>query len=207
MLTETCISILNNGYFRITDAGPLHKPLHGFSIRRDDRLRIVLETDADLNATSSAVEHPPGTVRMSTERVQMKSLGGLDGELLGVIPYSTRTHSVGASAQWLKEESSVNIAKTNNPAAAPAVRVIDWLENLPQSPFVWPAGSRVVTNTVTTRTISLNDGITIPSDSEDYSLYHNAVKLTVAGITFYVCAQEPKERSDGQLYTCLTQPV
>jgi hypothetical protein len=84
-LAEKCLSILNDGYFQITDAGPLHQPLRGFSIRRDDRLRLVLETDADLKATSSAVEHPPGTVRMSTERVQLRSLGGLEGELLGVI--------------------------------------------------------------------------------------------------------------------------
>jgi hypothetical protein len=50
-LAEKCISILKSGHFRITDAGPLHQPLRGFSIRRDDSLRIVLETAADLNAT------------------------------------------------------------------------------------------------------------------------------------------------------------
>ena len=196
-LIEECIAILNDGHFRITDAGPLHQPLRSFSIRRDDKLHIVLETDADLNATSSAVEHPAGTIRVNTERVQLRSLGGLDGELLGVMPYSTRTHNVGATGQCLKEESRVNIAKTNNPAAGPAVRLIDWLENLPRSPFVWSAASRVTTNTVTTRTISLDDGITLGSNSESNSLSYNAVKLRVRGVTFYVCAQEPEERPNG----------
>lgn len=202
-LTENCISILNDAHFYITDAGPLHQPVRGFSIRRDGKLRIVLETDADPNATSTAVEHPPGTVRVRAGRVQLKSLGGLDGELLGVVPYSTRRRSVGGYEDRLKEESSIDIATTINPAAATAVRVIDWLENLPRSSFLWPVGSSVVSNTVTTRTISLDDGITISSNNEEYSFSRNAAKLTVGGVTFYVCAQESKERPDSIKPGCI----
>jgi hypothetical protein len=194
-LSEECLGILNKGLFTITDPGPLHQPIRGFSIRRDDKLRLIVEIEADPGATSSAVGHPPGTVRMTTERVQLKSVGGLDGELSGVIPYSTKTHGSGASEQWLKEEASVHIAATRNPARMEPVRVIDWLENLPQSPFVWPAGTRVVTNTTTTRTIALDDGITICSDSEAYRFSSNTAKLTVGRFTFYVCALDPEDGS------------
>jgi hypothetical protein len=72
--------------------------------------------------------------------------------------------------------------------------VIDWLENLPHSPFTWPATSRVVTNTVSTQTISPGDGITITSAQEDYNQSSNAVKLTVEGVTFYVCALDSKDQ-------------
>lgn len=194
-LKEECLGILNKGSFTITDPGPLHQPIRGFYIRRDDKLRLVVEVDADPSASSSAVDHPPGTVRITTERVQLKSLGGLEGELSGVIPYSVKTHSSGASEQWLKEEASVHIATTRNPAASEPVRVIDWLENLPQSPFVWPAGTKVVTNTTTTRTIVLDDGITISTDNDTYRFSNNAVKLTVCGVTFYVCALAPEDDS------------
>lgn len=194
-LKEECLGILNKGRFTITDPGPLHQPIRGFSIRRDDKLRLVVEIDAHPSASSTAVDHPPGTVRITTERVQLKSLGGLYGELSGVIPYSTKTHSSGASDQWLKEEASVHIATTRNPAASNPVRVIEWLENLPQSPFVWPAGTKVVTNTTTTQTIALDDGVTISSESEAYTFSNNAVKLTVGGVTFYVCALAPEEGS------------
>ena len=202
-LTENCISILNEAHFYVTDAGPLYQPVRGFSIRRDDRLRIVLATDADPNAISTVVEHPPGTVRTRTERVRLKSLGGLDGELLGVVPYNTKRRNVGEFEESLKEESIVDIATTTNTAAAPAIRVIDWLENLEKNSFLWPVESRVVSNAVTTRTISLDDGITISSNSEERSFSRNAAKLTVGGVTFYVCAQDSEDRPDSIKPGCI----
>ena len=96
----------------------------------------------------------------------LRSLGGLEGEFFGVVPYSLTTQAIGATEQALKELAQVHIAKTNNPKTAPAAYVIDWLENLPRSPYTWPAASNVVTNTVSTRRISLDDGITIASDRE-----------------------------------------
>ncbi len=58
-LAEECIRLLNEGLFEITDAGPLRQPIRGFSIRRDDKLRLILETEAHPTATSSAAEPRP----------------------------------------------------------------------------------------------------------------------------------------------------
>lgn len=194
-LAEECIRLLNKGLFEITDAGPLHQPLHGFSIRRDENLQLILETEAHPTATSSAADQPPGTVRMSTERALLRSLGGLEGEFRGVIPYNVTRQAFGTSERSLKEQAQVHIATINNPRGAPPAYVIDWLENLPHTPFTWPASSKVVTNTVSTRTISLDDGITITSAREEHNLSSNAVKLTVDGVTFYVCALNGKDRA------------
>ncbi len=45
-LTEECLRILNKGFFEITDPGPLHQPIRSFSIRRDEKLHLILETEA-----------------------------------------------------------------------------------------------------------------------------------------------------------------
>ncbi len=130
---------------------------------------------------------------MSTERALLRSIGGLEGEFRGVVTYSVRTQTLGTSERSLKETAQVHIATTNNPSGAPAAYAIDWLENLSRTPFTWPATSKVVTNIISTRTISLNDGITITSAREDHNLSSNAVKLTVDGVTFYVCALDSKD--------------
>jgi hypothetical protein len=153
-LAEECLRILNEGHFQIVEPGPLHAPIHGFSIRRDEKLTLLLETEVPSNATSAAIDHPPGTVRMSTESARLRSIGGVDAELVGVIPFSRKTRSSGVTEHPLKEESRVHIAKTHFGGDLPAAYVIDWLENLPARPFVWPAASRVVTKTTSTRTIA-----------------------------------------------------
>jgi hypothetical protein len=193
-LAEECIQVLNDSLFEITDAGPLHQPIRSFSIRRDEKLQLILETEAHPTAGSSAANQPPGTVHMSTERALLRSLGGLEGEFFGVIPYNVSTQTRGTSERSLKEQAHVHIAITNNPGGEPAAYVIDWLENLPRSPFTWPTSSEVVTNTISTRKISLDDGITITSAREDFSMSSNAVKLTVDGFTFYVCALDSKDQ-------------
>ena len=187
-LTEECLGLLNGGRFDITDAGPLHSPITGFKIVRDDKLRLVLETKVPPDATSTAVDHPPGTVRMTTERVLLRSLGGLDAELQGVVPYRLSTRGDGLVDRSQAELAQVNIASTTFPGGQPARYTIDWLENLPASPFVWPAASRVETDTTTTMAIGLAEGITITREGGRTSIAHNVAKLTVDGVTFYVCA-------------------
>lgn len=193
-LTEECLRILNKGLFEITDPGPLHQPIRSFSIRRDEKLNLILETEAAPNATSAAINLPPGTARLTNERALLRSVGGLEGEFFGLMPYSQNRQTLGVTEQPLKELARVHVAKTNNPSGAPSAYVIDWLENLPTSPYVWPAASGVVTRTITTRRISLNDGITIASDTDCSSTSWNSAKVTVDGTTFYVCALDREDR-------------
>jgi hypothetical protein len=58
-LAEECIQLLNKGLFEITNAGPLHQPIRSFSIRRDEKLRLILETESHPTATSSDTHQPP----------------------------------------------------------------------------------------------------------------------------------------------------
>jgi hypothetical protein len=202
-LAEECLQILNSGHFTVIDAGPLYSPIQSFSIRRDENLCLMLETEVPSNATSAAVDHPPGTVRITTERVLLRNIGGIDAELTGVIPFSLKSCWTGLTERARQEVSQVHIARTNDAGGRPAAYTIDWLENLPSSPFVWPASSRVVTTTQSTRVISLDDGVTIARDSERCRVSQNAAKLTVNGWTFYVCALDREGQGAGVKPGCI----
>ena len=65
------IDLLNEGGFRITEPGPLQAPIHGFKIRRDENLTLWLETEAALDAKSTARPHPSGTVRINIEQAEL----------------------------------------------------------------------------------------------------------------------------------------
>jgi hypothetical protein len=188
-MSEECLDIINNGHFNIVDPGPLHMPIRGFSLRRNDKLALILETEADSKATSTAVEHPPGTVRLSVERAKLINIAGVEAELVGVVPYSIRTAEGDPMNRALKESAQVHSVTVSPGDVATATYTIDWLENLPASPFVWPDTIKTTTNTTKTRSIGMAGGdLTISSDSEQFSLAPTAAKLVISGVTFYVCA-------------------
>ena len=187
-LAEECLDILNHGHFQFVDPGPLHSPIQGFSLRRNRKLALILETDADPKATSNAVVHPPGTVRFSTERAKLVNIAGTEAELVGVIPHQVRqTHS--DLQQPLKETAQVHLVQVTPGDPSAATYTIDWLENFPDSPFIWPDSVNTEVSTTTTRTIGLTDtGITISSDDKKIEFRHAAAKLKILGMTLYVCA-------------------
>jgi hypothetical protein len=57
-------------------------------VRRDEKLALVVETEAPTTAASRAVELPSGTVRMSTEKVVLGNPAGVETLLEGVGKYS-----------------------------------------------------------------------------------------------------------------------
>lgn len=194
-LSEECLDVLNGGHFTIVEPGPLHAPIQSFSIRRDEKLRLILETEVPPGVTSAAVDHPPGTVRINVERVMLRSIGGVDAEFNGVIPFSLTSNTVGYTVKSRKELAQVHIARTNYANGGPAAYTIDWLENLPSSPFIWPDLSRIVNTTQSSRAIALDDGITITREDERFRSSRNAAKLTVEGWTFYVCALDREDQA------------
>jgi hypothetical protein len=48
------VDLLNELGFRICDPGPLRAPIHTFKIRRDENLDLLIETEAPVNAKSTA---------------------------------------------------------------------------------------------------------------------------------------------------------
>jgi hypothetical protein len=193
-LSEECLDILNRGHFRFVEPGPLHAPVHRFSLRRNDKFALVLETDIALDATSTAVQRPAGTVSVSTERAKLVSITGLEAEFTGVVPYSVRSAG-DAFNRSHKETAKVYMATVKSGSAGEPTYIIDWLDNLPGSDFVWPDTLKTNTKTTTRRTFGLTDDcLRYTGDDEREDFARTAAKLTVSGITFYVCALD---RGDG----------
>lgn len=90
---EFAVPFINGGHFHVTDPGPLHAPILDLSIRRDEKLDLILETRSAPDARSTAPKHPSGTVRITTESASLENIGGVKVKLTGVIPYQVRTSS------------------------------------------------------------------------------------------------------------------
>jgi hypothetical protein len=89
---EFAPSFINGGHFHVTDPGRLHAPVLEFSIRRDEHLELIVETRTPSDAKSAAIERPSGTVRITTECVELENAGGSKAKLSGVVPFSKRTY-------------------------------------------------------------------------------------------------------------------
>lgn len=82
--TEEALNLIDSRVFRISDEGPLHVPVSHFTIRRNEDLALILETEAPGDAKSRAQERPSGAVWMSTDEVKLTSLTGPSATLTGV---------------------------------------------------------------------------------------------------------------------------
>jgi hypothetical protein len=192
---ENALSLINNGLFKVTDPGPLRAPINDFSIRRNDKLDIIMETRGPSEAKSSAPDRPSGTVYMNTTSAELENPIGTKVKLLGVTPYRYRisTNSrIGHSE--LTEEAGIHRLTGMVCDSAGGCYTIEWLENLPTSPFVWPAFIRTETETVTTRKIGIDDdGITLFGKDLSQSSSRHAAKITIGGTPTYVCALARKD--------------
>lgn len=193
---------INNTGYRISDPGPMHVPVHAFSVHRDDELRLILKTEAPVNATSSTTPQASGTARITTEQVKLQNGAGSEALLEGVLPFHlSKSHA--PEPGHLREEARVHVLTVAINEQAEAAYTIEWLENLPREPFTWPDSIRTTTETTATRAISLIDGgITVSTSNSHIDMSQSAAKLTVAGQTLYVCALHGK-RTDGTKRGCI----
>ena len=97
------IDLLNQGDFQIVEPGPLHVPIEGFAIRRDENLALTLETKAARTAKSRAVQHLTGMVTLNTEQVELANISGIKAVLSGV-----QTRSVSTLQDGLKEIAGIH---------------------------------------------------------------------------------------------------
>jgi hypothetical protein len=101
--------LINEGHFRVTDPGPLHAPIHSFSIGRNEKQELILKTLAPTDAKSSAPKTPSGTLRFNTDAVELTNLAGTRLILSGVQTYSVKTsHRHEKNEHALTEEALVH---------------------------------------------------------------------------------------------------
>jgi hypothetical protein len=195
---EFAVQYINDGLFHVTDPGPLRAPVIDFSLRRDKALDLILETKTAPDAKSTAPEHPSGTVRITTECASIENIGGVKVTLRGVIPYRVRTSINYRTRQDEHvEEAKIHALEAMVRSGIEGRYTIDWFENLPISPFVWPDFVKTKIETATTRKFGLgDDGITLFSTDSEQSSSRTAAKIVVAGTEVYVCALRRRDNDD-----------
>jgi hypothetical protein len=173
------IEMLNEAGFKLSDPGPLHAPILGFKIRRDEHLEIVLETETALDAKSIAEKIPSGTLRYNTETATIDhKFTDATATLTGV-----QTLSVSQQVDRLREIATIHELTTKLQDVSKAAYTIEWIANMPSS-FMWPDSIDTVADKTTTITVS---DLTVPESDERRSGSNAAARLTIAGHTLYIC--------------------
>jgi hypothetical protein len=189
---ESFERLLNGNSFTIVDVGPLRAPIRSFSIIRDEKLELTMETRADQNATSEFNVYLPGTVRANVDTVRLTDNSGVEVVAVGVQPHSwTMSVNVDSPRGELREASSVQSIKGSISPQRDRKYVMDWLANV-DDVFVWPDMSDVETEITKTRAFrGGNNEPVLRGSNKNSSGSWNCVKLAVEGYDVFLCAARP----------------
>ena len=88
---EILEEFINNGHFKVDVSGPLHFPIRDLTINRDENFNLTLTTTSDSNSESSSINHPPGTVRINIDAVELTSISGSKVKMNGIQPFKIHT--------------------------------------------------------------------------------------------------------------------
>jgi hypothetical protein len=125
---------LESDSFSIVDAGPLRTPIQNFSINRDKKLNLVLETVIDRKAVIPSAAGPDGNA--SSNGISVTLSNNLDTE---VVASHVRIYCLSESSDGMRQTSFFNrlqgaIGVPHDPAYA-----VDWLANVSSKGwFFWP---------------------------------------------------------------------
>lgn len=186
--SENFEGFVNEGCFDVVEAGPLHWPIHEVKIKRDKKQNIILTTICDENAESNAKEYPIGTVRVNNDVVLLRNIAGLEVRLKGVLPgeYNISPPD-GAGNRKLTETSLVYSIEAKIQDIDETEYLIEWLENVDDSHFLWPDSVRKeVINTTEIRIGESDNEVILKSSDNIRSFGRNSVYIEVGGYELYL---------------------
>jgi hypothetical protein len=139
--------------------------------------------------------YPAGTVRQSTETIELKSLGGGHGIGRGVTPHRYKSHfSVSASTQQTEETSSLGSIECHFGGKEENAFLIEWIDNL-SAHYMWPDLVDFESVETSTETIGrLGSHFVISGSGKEMSSGRAAMQLTVGGVEFALVKNDGKKR-------------
>jgi len=196
--SEILEEFINEGHFEIDNVGPLHAPLRDLKIKRDNKLKIVLTTTSDADAKSNSVDHPPGTVRINNDLIELTGISGSKVIMNAVQPfkYNISTDSNGNSIRT--ELSSINSIEATIREANTGRYLIEWIENVDDGHFFWP--DLFETNIVNSTLISIGEGsnkIEIQDKSDSKSFGRKCIHLSIKEHQLYLVSSDEDTKSFG----------
>ncbi|NOR69297.1 MAG: hypothetical protein GQ532_06305 [Methylomarinum sp.] len=195
---EILEEFINDGNFKVDVLGPLHFPIKDLTIKRDEKLNLVLTTTSDVNSESGSIDHPPGTVRINDDAIELTSISESKVKMNGIQPfkYTISTDNNGNSIRTeLSSVSSIEAvirdAKTGN-------YLIEWLENVDDGHFMWP--DSVETNTENHTLVSIGaepNKVEMQEKSSSKGFGRSAVYLSIADHKLYLVSTGDDAKSVG----------
>ena len=189
--------VINSGHFTINNEGPLHSPVSEIKIDRDKKLNIILTTTSSPNSSSKLIQHPPGTVRINNDSIEMKCISGWAVKLNGVQPFSNTT-TIGINSSVRIELTSISSLESKVEGAEDGKYLIEWLENVDDGHYMWP--DFIETDIVKNTTISLGCGakkIEMHENSESRNMGSKSIFISIGGHELYLVSSGEDTKSLG----------
>ncbi len=195
---EIVEEFINNGNFKVDAPGPLHFPIRDLTIIRDGNLNLTLTTTSDSHSESDYIDHPPGTVRINNDAIELTSMSESKVRMNGVQPFKN-TISTDSNGKSIRTElSSVNSVEADIRDAQTGKYLIEWLENVDDGHFMWP--DSVETNTKNHTLVSIGavpNKVEIQEESSSEVFGRSGVFLEVGEFQLYLISSGDDAKSVG----------
>lgn len=191
---------INEGLFEVETAGPLHHPINELKVERDQKLNIILTTSSAYDAKSVAVDHPPGTVRINEDSIELRNRAGIRVIMEGILPLSKRETTSRDGETKRTELSSVSSVKAviQSQYTTPIKYLVERLENVDSGYYLWPDSVDTETSTQTLTSIGpKGNTVEIPCGSSTNGSASRCLQLTIGGHSLYLISSGEDQRSLG----------
>lgn len=203
---ESFESIINNGYFVLSSAGPLFSPVKRVEIKRNKSLNLILTTISADSATSSHITHPAGTVRNNLEKVELINRFGWHVVINGVEPYREKVrHKISSEEGEREQKSTLHSLEVFVGAKEKSKYIVDWLLVGKDIPYIWPEWVAKESKTEEIYQYGKELSLEIKKISQWRSSQSNCLKLNIDGVLLYLSVnkrnKEKKTRNASILYS------
>lgn len=189
---ESFENIICSSRFQVVDSGPLYGPITRFSIKRNQKLKIVFSSLSAGNSVAPEVEWVSGVVRKNLDSVGFRDHIGCTARAVGVTPIDhCSSHNYISNESSTSQESTVNYVEVNFPDAKVDF-TIDWVLNMGDG-ILWPHSEKLEVESNTRACWGMN-GFDVSSKEGHRRSSHSCFCLSVAGIDIVVGrTQESKD--------------
>lgn len=195
---EILEKFINDNHFEVNEQGPLHFPIRGLTIKRDENLNLTLTTISDFNSEAGSIGHPPGTVRINNDAIELTSTSKCKVKINGVQPFNNTISTDNNGNSTRTELSSVSSIEADIREAQSGKYLIEWLENVDDGHFIWP--DCVETNIKNHTQISIGtepNKVEIQEESSFNGFGSSCVFLEVGGHKLYLVSTKDDVKSVG----------
>jgi len=191
---ETFELLLNNGRFQITDFGPLCSPIKSFEIKRDDKQRLLLTTRCDeksRNGLLNSPQLPAGTVHSITACITLSS-SDMTVIAKGVIPFEQSPPDHVTNDREVTEKAWIDSLESQLDDVDQVYQLIEWVDNVDSSLYIWPHNIEEKLETTATRTFS-GGGDKLTQHAKEWTVsLRRCLRLNIAGNEIYIASQNHK---------------